>query len=153
MSVAIEGIDAKALPERSVGAAMRAGMRGRCPSCGKGSLFSAYLKVRDTCPACGEALHHQRADDAPPYFTITLVGHIVVPGLLLMERFLAPPMWVQAAIWLPATVILSLLLLPPIKGALIGLQWANYMHGFDPRQDSSDGDIGWESAPENTTAG
>jgi uncharacterized protein (DUF983 family) len=95
-------------------------------------MFRRYLKVADQCPSCGEALHHHRADDAPPYFTIAIVGHVVVGLLLAVEIAYRPPLWLHAAIWLPLTVILALILLPPIKGALVGLQWALLMHGFDP---------------------
>ena len=104
----------------------------RCPNCGIGRLFSAYLKVNDRCPRCQEELHHQRADDAPPYFVILIVGHLVVGAALTVEVALAPPMWVQMAIWPLLAVALCLLMLPRIKGALIGLQWALRMHGFDP---------------------
>ena len=90
------------------------------------------------CAACGEALHHQRADDAPPYFTMLIVGHVVVGGALGVERAFAPHMMVHMLLWLPLTLLLSLWLLPRVKGALIGLQWAHRMHGFgngpDPAQ-------------------
>jgi uncharacterized protein (DUF983 family) len=95
-------------------------------------MFRRYLKVSDACPHCGEELHHHRADDAPPYFTITIVGHVIVSLLLMVEMAYRPPLWLHAAIWLPLTVVMSLLLLPSIKGALVGLQWALLMHGFDP---------------------
>jgi uncharacterized protein (DUF983 family) len=115
---------------RSLLAAMAKGLRGACPSCGHGSLYHRYLKVNDTCPKCGEELHHQRADDAPPYFTMFIVGHLIVPLALLVERLLTPPTWVHMALWIPGIIILSLTLLPRIKGVLIGFQWANRMHGF-----------------------
>jgi uncharacterized protein (DUF983 family) len=118
-------------PRRDVWRAMLRGFRLRCPNCGEGALFRSYLKVNDACPSCGTELHHHRADDAPPYFTILIVGHVVVGGVLALERMVAPPGWVQAALWLPLTLILTLLLLSRVKGALIGLQWALYMHGFD----------------------
>jgi uncharacterized protein (DUF983 family) len=86
----------------------------------------------NSCPACGEELHHHRADDAPPYFTIVIVGHIVVSLVLLVEMTYRPPLWVHMMLWLPLTVALALLLLPAVKGALVGLQWALRMHGFDP---------------------
>ena len=82
------------------------------------------------CGSCGEELHHHRADDAPPYFTMLIVGHVLVGGALSLEKAFAPSMWVHMALWLPLTLVLSLWLLPRIKGALIGLQWANRMHGF-----------------------
>jgi uncharacterized protein (DUF983 family) len=115
---------------RSVQNAILRGLAQRCPACGQGAIFRAYLKVSDRCPQCGEELHHHRADDAPPYFTIIVVGHIVVGGVLAMEQGLAPASWVQAVVWLPLTVLLSVLILPRVKGALVGLQWALRMHGF-----------------------
>lgn len=129
---------APSLPERSVKSAMLRGAAGRCPACGQGALNRAYLKVADHCGSCSEALHHQRADDAPAYFTMLVVGHVVVGGLLAVERAWAPPTWVQLSIWLPLTLVLSLALLPMIKGALIGLQWALRMHGFGTGPDPAD---------------
>ena len=125
---------------RSVATAMVNGLKCRCPACGTGAIYGNYLKVNDHCPACGEALHHQRADDAPPYFTMVIVGHLVVGGVLSLERAVAPSMLVQMAVWLPMTVVLSLLLLPRVKGGLIGLQWALGMHGFGPGPDPSEPD-------------
>jgi uncharacterized protein (DUF983 family) len=95
-------------------------------------MFRAFLKVADHCPACGEALHHQRADDAPAYFVMLIVGHVIVPLVLAVETAFAPSYWLHAALWLPLTLGLSLGLLQPIKGTLVGLQWALRMHGFDP---------------------
>jgi len=102
-------------------------------------MFRAFLKVDDHCPACGEALHHQRADDAPSYFVILIVGHFIVPLALAVETAFAPAYWVHAVLWLPSTIGLSLYLLQPIKGTLVGLQWALRMHGFNPAE--SDGDM------------
>jgi uncharacterized protein (DUF983 family) len=121
-----------ALPRRPAWQAIRRGLRGKCPNCGRGKLFRAFLKVVDRCANCGEVLHHHRADDAPAYFVILIVGHIVVPLALAVEIAYAPPYWLHAAIWLPLTIILAIGLLAPVKGAIVGWQWANYMHGFDP---------------------
>ncbi len=117
-----------------LGALMR-GAALKCPACGAGAIYRRYLKVVDDCPRCGEALHHQRADDAPPYFTIAIVGHVVVSLVLAVEIAYRPPLWLHAALWLPLTVILSLLLLPSVKGTIVALQWALFMHGFDPGGD------------------
>jgi uncharacterized protein (DUF983 family) len=124
-------VDAQRL-QRPVFQAMWRGARGKCPACGHGRLFGRYLKVADQCPHCNEALHHQRADDAPPYFTIFAAGHIIVPLMLAFEVAFKPAIWVHMLIWGPATIALCLALLPVIKGAIVGLQWALYMHGFDP---------------------
>ncbi len=117
---------------------MLRGMRLACPACGAGRLFRKYLKVADHCPSCGEAMHHQRADDAPAYFTMFVVCHIVVAGILTAEKALAPSVAVHLAIWLPLTIALSLTLLPAVKGALIGLQWALRIHGFGSGADPAD---------------
>jgi uncharacterized protein (DUF983 family) len=123
-------------PRRDVMRALLSGFGQRCPACGSAALFARYLKVRDVCPGCGEALHHHRADDAPPYFTILIVGHLIVGAILPVERAFMPPLWVHAALWLPLTLEMSLALLPRIKGCIVGLQWALYMHGFgDPARE------------------
>lgn len=119
-------------PPPTVYQAMRRGFFGRCPHCGEGRMFRAYLKVADQCPACGEALHHHRADDFPAYVVIVIVGHILVPLVLLTETHIAPPYWISMLLWPAAVVALSLSLLQPVKGAIVGLQWAVGMHGFEP---------------------
>jgi uncharacterized protein (DUF983 family) len=118
------------MPERSTLDAMKRGLNHTCPACGEGPLFASYLKVNDACPACGEQLHHQRADDLPAYLTMFIVGHIVVGLVMMVEAAYAPDLWVHALIWPPLLLGLSLFLLPRIKGAAVGLQWAQRMHGF-----------------------
>jgi uncharacterized protein (DUF983 family) len=106
------------------------GLRGRCPCCGKGRLFSAYLKVAPQCSVCGEELHHHRADDFPAYLVIVIVGHIVVPLVLMVETRFEPAYWVHLALWPAMIVVLTLALLPPVKGFIVALQWRIGMHGF-----------------------
>ena len=97
------------------------GARGLCPACGQTRAFRGYLTVAEECHACGAPLGSMRADDAPPYFTIFAVGHIVVPLMFLLETTVHPALWVHAALWLPLSLILCLALLRPIKGATLGL--------------------------------
>lgn len=106
------------------------GFTKQCPACGDGPLFSGFMTTHDACRICGTDFHHHRADDAPPYFTIMVVGHIVVPALLVVERLWHPELWLHFIVWLPLTLLLTLWLLPRVKGAVIGLQWALRMHGF-----------------------
>ena len=94
-------------------------------------MFRAFLKVADACPRCGEELFHQRADDFPAYLVILLVGHIIVPLVLAVETHFHPPEWVHLALWLPATLGLTLALIQPVKGAVVGLQWTLGLHGFE----------------------
>jgi uncharacterized protein (DUF983 family) len=92
-------------------------------------LYRAFLKVRPHCSACGHALDVYRSDDAPPYFTILIVGHLIVPSVLMSEKWAAPAEWVQIAIWVPLTLGLTLALLPRVKGAVIGAHWAASITG------------------------
>lgn len=110
-------------------AALR-GWRRRCPACGEGKLFDGYLKVRDRCAHCGEDLTHARADDGPAYLTILIVGHLMAP--LIMWAFVAwrPDPVVLASVFSVGCIAASLYLLPRLKGAIVGYQWAKRMHGF-----------------------
>jgi len=103
---------------------LRRGFARRCPSCGVGRLYHGYVKQQPQCSHCGEDLLQYRADDAPAYFTILIVGHIVVPAILLLEMYYHPPTSLHLMLWIPLTLALTVFLLPRIKGALIGLQWA-----------------------------
>lgn len=122
--------------KRDIWSAMKRGFRGRCPRCGQGKLFRAFLKVDSNCSVCGLDFTPHRADDLPAYLVIVIVGHIVVPAALLIETNYAPPVALQLAIYLPFTLLASLLLLQPVKGAVVGLQWALRMHGFDDHPES-----------------
>jgi uncharacterized protein (DUF983 family) len=117
--------------KRDVWAALKRGFRCRCPRCGEGKLFRAFLKVDSNCPVCGLDFTPHRADDLPAYLVIVIVGHLVVPTALMIETNYSPPVWLQLATYLPFTLVASLALLQPVKGAVIGLQWALRMHGFD----------------------
>ena len=116
--------------ERPVKPAMLRGWRRRCPKCGAGPMFRGYLKVREACPVCGQELHHHRADDGPAYLTILIVGHLLAPALMFTFVKFRPEPMVMITGFTIGTVALSLYLLPRLKGALVGLQWANRMHGF-----------------------
>src|SRR3981189_2496789 len=123
--------DSASVEKRDVWTAMKRGFRGRCPRCGEGNLFRAFLKVDDHCWVCAQDFTPHRADDLPAYLVIVIVGHIVVPTILWIETDYAPSGPLQLSIYLPLTLILSLLLVQPVKGAVVGVQWALRMHGFD----------------------
>lgn len=120
-------------PPASVWTAISRGLQRRCPACGVGHSFRAYLKVRDRCDACGESLGQIRADDIPPYVTILLVGHVVVPLVLWTEQRYAPPLVMQMVVWSSMTALLTMSLLPFIKGGIVGLMWHLRLRG-DERQ-------------------
>jgi uncharacterized protein (DUF983 family) len=116
--------------DRELRPALLRGWRRRCPQCGQGPLLKNYLTVRATCPVCGEAFHHHRADDGPAYLTILIVGHLMAPALLWAFTTFRPDPMILASSFTVATVALSLYLLPRLKGAIVGFQWAKRMHGF-----------------------
>lgn len=115
---------------RLVKPAILKGALGRCPACGEGPLFRSYLKVNHDCSSCGEELHHQRADDGPAYLTIMIVAHVLTPFLMLIFVMYRPSPLLLTVVFSVAAVVMSLLLLPRIKGGFIGFQWARRMNGF-----------------------
>lgn len=116
--------------DRSVRKSLMRGWRKRCPACGSGPLLRDYLTVRDTCPVCSEELHHHRADDGPAWATIMISGHLLAPMMLLVFKVFRPEGWVMALGFSIVFLLLSLFLLPRLKGAFVAVQWANRMHGF-----------------------
>ncbi|AVF05316.1 MAG: DUF983 domain-containing protein [Devosia indica] len=122
------------LDERSVPQAMWRGTLCRCPHCGQGKMFRAYLKTAEQCDVCGEELSHHRADDFPPYIAITIVGHIIIFLMLHLDMTYHVQPITYVVTMLPLAIVLPLAMLPSIKGAIVGLQWANRMYGFGTGQ-------------------
>ncbi len=108
-------------PPDTAWTALGRGARNHCPVCDKGKVFQGYLKVVPECAHCGAPLGTLRADDAPPYFTILVVGHLLLPPVLMIEKAWMPPMWLHMVVWLPLFTIACIGLLRPIKGATVGL--------------------------------
>lgn len=122
--------DASAAESPNAYRAMKNGFLCRCPACGQGRLFGRFLKVVDACAVCGTEFHHHRADDFPPYIVMFIVGHMIGYGVLTAETRFEVPLWLHLAVWPALTLILCLALLQPIKGVVVGLQYALGMHGF-----------------------
>ena len=101
------------------------GIAGRCPRCGRGRLFDGFLALRPSCEACGLDYAFADAGDGPAFFVMSIVGIVVVAAAFFVEVAYEPPLWVHAALWLPASVLLSLALVRPFKGVLVTLQYAN----------------------------
>lgn len=116
--------------ERPLMRSIGRGMKGTCPNCGTGRLFRAFLKPVDECSVCGEEIHHHRADDLPAYLVIFVVGHVLMTGYMMADLVFPLSPWIHLAIWIPLAVLAALLTIQPIKGGVIGLQWAYRMHGF-----------------------
>jgi uncharacterized protein (DUF983 family) len=117
-------------PERDVRAAMLRGWRRRCPCCGTGPLMRSYLQVREACAVCDQRLSGHRADDGPAYLTILIVGHLMAPLIIWAFTTFRPDPMILASVFTVGSVALSLYLLPRLKGAIVGLQWAKRLYGF-----------------------
>ncbi len=115
---------------RAAKPAVLRGLRHRCPACGEGRLFARYLKVTDTCSKCGEELHHHRADDGPAYLTILIVGHVMGFSLHGLFGYMRDDPLMLALVLSTIATLLAILILPRMKGLLVGYQWATGMHDF-----------------------
>ena len=102
-----------------------AGVAGRCPNCGEGHLFEGFLKVAPACEACGYDFAKADSGDGPAVFVILIAGFVAAFGALFTEFTLHPPIWVHLILWLPGTLILSLALMRPLKGAMLAAQFMN----------------------------
>lgn len=109
--------------------AIRRGFKRLCPNCGEAKIFAGYLKLKKNCPHCKAPIGEIRADDLPPYLTIFIVGHLVIPALLFVEATWRPDLWLQVTVWPLIALALCLSLLPILKGAVVGLMWSMGMKG------------------------
>jgi uncharacterized protein (DUF983 family) len=110
------------------------GMLGHCPACGKSHLFNGFLRVVTECRNCGAPLGLARADDAPPYLTILVTGHVVIPVMFMVDRMSDLSTWTMSAIFLPLTFFMALGLLRPIKGGTVGVMLTLNMLKNDPTE-------------------
>jgi uncharacterized protein (DUF983 family) len=118
------GVPLTSMPtKRSMALGMKRGAAMHCPACGQGKLYRAYLKVK-VCDVCGNENTVYPSDDAPPYFTILLVGHLVIAPLLFFPIIWQAPAWMVLGVTLPLLMVLILGLLPVVKGAVVGAHWA-----------------------------
>ncbi|MBA2934018.1 DUF983 domain-containing protein [Sphingomonas sp. CGMCC 1.13654] len=116
--------------QRDTKHAILLGLAGRCPHCGKGRLFDGGLRSARECSVCQEDLTPQRADDFPAYLVILVLGHLLVPIVVLVNMAWDLPLWSQMVGWCVLAVLIAVLMIRPAKGAVIGAQWALRMGGF-----------------------
>jgi uncharacterized protein (DUF983 family) len=124
--------------ERPLVPAMLRGLRGRCPKCGDGKLFWKYLKVSPSCEACSHDLARYPADDGPAYFTILIVGHLLIAPFFLFPVIWGMSLWVLLPATLIPLAIATLMLLPRIKGGFIGVLYAMGVRASDARLHTAD---------------
>lgn len=102
-----------------------AGLRGACPRCGTGKIFSGFLKLAPRCNSCQLDLGFADSGDGPAVFVSLFGGFVVVAAALWVELAYEPPLWVHFLVFLPLTLLVCLGLLRPMKGVLIALQYRN----------------------------
>ncbi len=115
--------DGRANGRPELGLALRRALTRRCPNCGQGRLFTSYLKQVDRCLSCGEMYGHIRSDDAAPWLTILVVGHVTVPVVLAVESRTAWPTWLSMTVWPAVVLVLALAVLPYAKALFLAAIW------------------------------
>ncbi|MEM7290797.1 MAG: DUF983 domain-containing protein [Pseudomonadota bacterium] len=121
--------------ERKLLPAMLRGFANTCPACGNSALITSGLKVIDQCPSCNEPLYHHRADDLPAYLNIFIIGHVVVAAAMITMDLEIFNMWTIVVGACVLALAMALVLMRPLKGMVVGLQWALRMHGFGGHDD------------------
>jgi uncharacterized protein (DUF983 family) len=101
------------------------GLRGRCPRCGEGRLFSGFLALAPRCESCGLDYSFADSADGPAVFVILIAGFLIAGAALIVELAYQPPVWVHVLLWGPLVLLLSLGLLRPLKGLAVTLQYAH----------------------------
>ena len=125
-----------ALPDRQFSLALLwRGFRKNCPQCGVGALLEGYLKPQSSCAACNEDFSHISADDGPAWLTLLIVGHALVPLMLIFGRNDLFPMWLAILILAMVTLVGVYFVLPRAKGVFIALIW---LTGATGRNEFSD---------------
>lgn len=111
--------------------AIRRAVLGKCPNCGKGALYKSYLKQVDRCSVCGESYGQIHADDGPPWLTILLVGHVIIPLIFVVNDLTVWPLWVAMSVWPALTALLALAVLPRAKGVFLAILWKTRAPGSE----------------------
>jgi len=102
---------------------LAAGLKARCPRCGRGALFRRGLGLREKCEDCGLSYAFADSGDGPAVFAIFILGGLILGGALLVEFKLNPPVWVHVLLWGILTPLLAFFLLRVLKATLIALQF------------------------------
>lgn len=102
---------------------LKLGFTRKCPQCGSSSMFNGYLTVNDRCRICDLDFQEIRSDDMPAYLTIAIVGHLILPLIYWMNLIYDFSLQISLLLWIPLTIIMTLGLLPCIKGLAMSVIW------------------------------
>lgn len=98
-------------------------LRHRCPRCGTGSLYKGYLTIRSECPQCGLDYTGHDVGDGPAFFTLTILGFVVVAFAAMMETVFRMPYWLNMIVSVALLAVMTPLLLRWFKSYLIALKY------------------------------
>lgn len=110
--------------DRNIMEAVLRGARGRCPNCGTGALFRGYIRKVDRCAHCDEDFTAIRPADGPAFFVLCFTCLLLIPAQLYVSTQYRDYVLAGLLVLVVAMVLVSVALLRPVKGAVIGLQWA-----------------------------
>lgn len=109
--------------EPSLSGSLGFGLRGRCPRCGRGRLFEGFLAIRERCEVCDLGLAGHDSGDGPAVFGIFILSFGIVGLAGFVEHLFSPPLWVHVLVWTPVIIAGGLLLLRPLKGLMVAIQY------------------------------
>ena len=116
-----------------------AAIRHRCPRCGEGAVYAGYLKVVDRCAVCGLALAANDSADGPAVFLLFVIGFVALPLAFWINALFDLPGWAFMGIACLLIVGMTLLLLPPAKALVLGLQYRHRPEDFEVDRNGAGG--------------
>ncbi|RUT32633.1 DUF983 domain-containing protein [Arsenicitalea aurantiaca] len=111
-------------PIPSTGRAIWNGFKCRCPRCGAGKLYPKFIEQVAVCKVCGEPLARYNVGLFLPFIMIMIVAHVLIFVMLEMELSGRSSPAAYLMVMVPLSVLVPLLLLRPVKGAIIGFLWS-----------------------------
>jgi uncharacterized protein (DUF983 family) len=86
-------------------------------------LFTGLLTLRPACPVCGLDFGQSDTGDAGAVAVIMVLGALIVGMAIWVEFHFSPPLWVHAILWPVVTIPLAILIMRPVKAALVAAQF------------------------------
>ena len=110
-------------PEKTSAPVLLAGLLGRCPRCGKGSLFDGYVRIVAACNVCGLSFKGHDTGDGPAFFIMLPLSLIAAGLALVVDLAYMPPIWVHVILWPTFIALVVGLSLRPVKAVMVALQY------------------------------
>jgi uncharacterized protein (DUF983 family) len=98
---------------------------GLCPQCGAKTLFAGPARFADHCGPCGLDYSAFNVGDGPAALLTLVIGALVIVLAMIVDVAFNPPFWVQALIWVPVTILMTIWSLRVAKAALLAAEYRN----------------------------